>query len=385
MKLKTFKYRLYPNKEQKQFLEKHFGCVRFVYNWALDKKKNQYEQNKNSLSCFDLINELTKLKQQEEYKWLNEVNSQSLQQSIRNLDNAFQKFFREKKGYPKFKSKKNSRKSFQVPQFAKVDFENNYLTIPKIPEIKSVFHRKFGGKIKTVTISKTPTNKYYASILVEFDEQLPEPKPIQKETTIGIDLGISSFATLSDGRIIENPKNLKKSLKQLKRLQRQSNRRVVGSNNRKKANLKVAKLHEKITNRRDDFLHKLTYQLTHENQVDTLALETLIVSNMIKNHNLAQAISDVSWSKFNKFLEYKAKWYGKNIIRADRFDPSSRKCSCGFVNTELKLSDRTWIYPMCFSINQRDNLASKNIKDFALESIGLGRPEFTLVENAWHS
>jgi putative transposase len=380
--LKAFKYRIYPNKEQRQLLSKHFGCVRFVYNWALDKKNSAYQKENKSLSCFELANELAKLKKQDEYVWLNEVNSQSLQMSIRNLDNAFTKFFREKKGFPNFKKKKTTQ-SFQCPQHSKVDFENNTLSIVKIPNIKIKLHREFKGDIKTVTISKTSTNKYFASVLVETSDKLPKKPSIKEKTTIGIDLGIKHFATLSNGVKVENPKHLNKSLKKLKKAQRKLSRKEKGSNNRDKARLTVAKLHEKITNQRNDLLHKLTYKLTHDNQVGSIAMEDLNVSGMVKNHHLAQSISDASWSKFVDLLKYKCEWYGKNLIFIGRFEPSSKMCSCGTINNELTLTDREWTCNKCNTKHDRDILASQNIKKFAIQKqnlIGQELSESTLGE-----
>jgi len=375
---KSYKYRIYPNRNQQEILEEHFGCVRFVYNWGLEKKIKAYQKNKKRISCFDLIKELTKLKKKKEFQWLNEVNSQSLQMSLRNLDNAFTAFFRKNNRFPRFKSKKQNKNSFQVPQNLKID---NRLNIPKIPSIKIKLSRQIEGKIKTATISKTPTEKYFTSILVEQDKQLPKKPKINEKTAIGIDLGIKHFATISDGRKIENHKFLDKSLRKLKRQQRCLSRKIKGSNNRTKQKLKVALLFEKITNQRSDFIHKLTYQLTHENQVNSIATEDLTVQSMLKNHHLAQAISDVSWQEFRRQLEYKCDWYGKNLLIIGRFEPSSKMCSkCGWINQELKLSDRKWTCSKCKTRHDRDILAARNIKHFAL--IPSGRRKSTLVETS---
>ena len=373
---KSYRYRIYPDKEQQELFEKHFGSVRFVYNWGLGKKIKAYQKNKKQISCFDLINELAKLKKKKDFQWLNEVNSQSLQMSLRNLDNAFTSFFRKHNKFPKFKSKKNNKNSFQVPQHLKL---NNKLTIPKIPDIKIKLSRPIEGKIKTATISKTPTNKYFIAILVEENKQLPKKPKITEETTIGIDLGIKHFATISDGRKIENPKYLKQSEAKLKRYQRWLSREKRESNNRIKQRLKVALIQEKITNQRSDFIHKLTYQLTHENQVSSIAIEDLAIKNMVKNHYLAKAIADASWHEFRRQLGYKCDWYGKNLLIIGRFEPSSKICSCGYVNQELKLSDRKWTCPKCKTEHDRDILASQNIKRFAL--IPQGMRKSTLAES----
>jgi len=368
--LKAYKYRLYPNSEQCISLSKNFGCVRWVYNWALSRKIEAYEKEKRSLSFFDLSKELPKLKAAEETKWLAEANAQSLQMALRNLDNAFTRFFREKKGFPKFKSKKSKRQSFQVPQCVKVDFEKRKIILPKIGAVRAKLHRKFDGKIKTVTISKTSSGKYFASVLVETDEK-PLPKPeIKYETAIGVDLGLTHFAILSNGEKIENPKHLQKSLKRLKFLQRRLSRKKAGSKRREKARIRVAKLYERITNQRNDFLHKLSIKLIRENQ--TIALENLSVAGMMQNHRLAQAIGSASWSRFVEFLRYKAEWYGRNIIFIGRFEPSSKLCSvCGFHNSELTLDDRTWICPSCQTEHDRDVNAATNILKIALQSQNL--------------
>ena len=368
--LKAYKYRLNPNIEQRIALSKNMGCVRWVYNWALSRKIEAYQKENRSLSFFDLSKELPKLKAAEETKWLAEANAQSLQMSLRNLDNAFTRFFREKKGFPNFKSKKCRRQSFQIPQNVEVDFEKRKIILPKIGAVRAKLHRKFDGIIKTVTISKTPSGKYYASILVETDEK-PLPKPeIKYETTIGIDLGLTHFAILSNGEKIENPKYLQKSLNRLKFLQRRLLRKKAGSKRRDKARICVAKLHEKITNQRNDFLHKLSIRLIRENQ--TIALETLNVAGMMQNHRLAQSIGSASWSRFVEFLRYKAEWYGRNIVFIGRFEPSSKICSvCGYHNSELTLADRTWICPSCQTEHDRDVNAATNIRKFALQSQNL--------------
>ena len=297
--------------------------------------------------------------------WLLEVNSQSLQMALRNLDNAFTRFFREKKGFPNFKSRKKNNFLFQLPQ--NVSITDGKLHIPKIKDsIKIKLHRPFKGKVKTTTISKNPYGQYFVTLLIESEEDYKKLKPVKNKTTIGIDLGIKEFAVLSNGERIPNPKHSKNKLRRLKKIQRRHSRKVKGSNNRKKHRLKLAHIHLKIKNQRGDFLHKLTYYLTHKNQVNTIVIEDLAVKNMIKNHCLAQSISDVSWGEFRRQLEYKCKWYGKNLITIGRFDPSSKLCpECGQLNQNLKLSDREWICD-CGAKHDRDLLAANNIKNFGL-------------------
>ena len=357
---KAFKYRLYPNQEQEVLLSKHFGHCRFLWNLALETKTYAYLSAKVNYSRFDLQKQLVELKK--ECEWLKEVNSQSLQSVLQNLDLAYKKFFKGS-GFPKFKSK-NNKQSFHIPQNVKVT--NDRLLIPKFRKqgIKINLHRPLEGLIKSATISRTPTGKYFVSILCDTGiECIAKPK-VNKDTTIGIDLGIKDFAVTSDGEVISNPKFLRNSIYRLKVLQRRASKKKKGSQNRKKANKRVALLHEKIKNQRQDFLHKASTKLIRENQ--TIALENLAVKNMVKNHCLAQAISDVSWSEFNRMIEYKAEWYGVNILRIGRFAPSSKTCECGVINKDLKLSDRVWECKSCGRVNERDLLAARNIKKFAL-------------------
>jgi len=373
--LKSYKYRLYPNCEQQKLLSKYFGCIRFIYNQGLATKIKSYEETGKSPSCYELTNCMLKeLKDAEETSWLKEVYSQCLQSSLRNLDSAFSKFFKEHKGFPKFKSKHRSVQGCQFPQNVKVDFDNKRVIFPKIGGIKTVFSRRFKGKVKTTTISKTSTDKYYVSILVDNDKELLNKVKVEENSTIGIDLGIKDFCIVSNGDKISNPKYLKNNLDRIKVLQRRLSRKVKGSQNRKKAVKRLSVLHEYVRNLRNDFLHKLSTKLVRENQ--TICLEDLNVEGMIKNHNLAQSISDVSWSKFVEYLKYKAEWYGKNIVQIGRFEPSSKMCSvCGSIKKDLTLSDREWVCEVCQTKHDRDINASVNIKKFGLSLyLGSGRP-----------
>ena len=354
---KAFKYRIFPNYPQKELIAKHIGSSRFVYNLALETKNTAYLGSKHNFSPFDLIKQLPELKK--ECEWLKEVNIQSLQQSIQNMDIAFKKFFKGA-GFPKFKSKHKGKQSFSIPQ--NVIVENDLLIIPKFKEgINIVLHREIKGTIKSATISVTPTGKYFVSILVDTNIEIPIKEPITESTTIGIDLGIKNFLVTSGGLEIENPKNLQKAQSKLKYVQRK-----YSKNKGKRTKQRLALLHEKVVNKRKDFLHKTSTKLIRENQ--TIALENLNVAGMVKNHNLAQAISDVSWSTFVTMLEYKADWYGKNILRIGRFAPSSKTCSCcGTINKELTLKDREWTCGSCSTVLDRDVNAAINIKSFALK------------------
>lgn len=354
---KAFRYRLYPTNSQKELIHKHCGSVRFIYNLALETKTIAYLGNKVNLSRYDLQKQLVDLKK--EIIWLNEVNSQSLQVALLNLDMAYSKFFKGA-GFPKFK-KRSSGDSFTLPQ--RVRIKDNLLVIPKFKEgIKMSLHRPTKGAIKSATVSVTPTGKYFVSILCDSREEPPTKAPIKESTTIGIDLGIKDFAITSEGEVFENPKYLRKAQSKLKYVQRK-----YSKNKGKRTKQRLALLHEKVVNKRKDFLHKVSTQLIRENQ--TIALETLAVKNMVKNHNLAQAISDVGWSTFVTMLEYKADWYGKNILRIGRFAPSSKTCSnCGSINKELQLKDREWTCSSCGTVLNRDINAACNIKSFAFKN-----------------
>jgi len=356
--LKAFKYKINPTKEQSILLNKHIGASRFVFNLALECKQMAWAGNKINLSCFALHSQLKDLKT--ECEWLKEINSQSLQQSITNLDKAYTAFFKGQNSFPNFKKKSNGG-SFNIPQ--NVLLENGKLIIPKFKKgIDIVLHRPTKGEIRQATISRTPTGKYFVSILCETGEPI-KPKTVVKEnTTVGIDLGIKTFIVASDGKEFDNPKFLRKAQSRLKFVQRK-----YSKHKGKRTKHKLAKLHEKVANQRKDFLHKTSTQLIRDNQ--SVAIEDLAVSNMVKNHKFAQSISDAGWSTFVTMLEYKAEWYGKNILKIGRFEPSSKlHANCGHINKELTLSDREWTCPKCGEVVSRDLNASINIKSFALKN-----------------
>ena len=364
---KAYKYRLYPIDEQKTAIAQHLGCARWIYNYALDKKTKAYTLDKVSLSRFQIQADLPRLKAQPETAWLKEVNSQTLQASLENMDKAFRNFFQQTGGFPRFKSKKDNRQSFQVPASSKVDWTKQTLSIPKIKGIPTVFHRQFEGTIKTVTISKTPMGKYYAAILVDVEQEITEVQPIQASTTIGIDTGIKTLVVSSDGQTFNNAKHLKNSLARLKVLQKRASRKVKGSNNRKKANLKVAHLHEKITNQRITHIHQVTSKLTTNSEIQTICIEDLNVKGMMCNHKLAQSLSDVSLGKFYEILRYKCEWQGINLIQIGRWEASSKTCSkCGCHKADLTLADREYVCNHCSNVMDRDVNAAINIKNFGL-------------------
>lgn len=367
--IKAYKYRLRPNNEQRVFFEKSFGCTRYVYNWALSKRVEAYQQGKERLSCVDLCKMLTNLKKEENKIWLSEVSNECLQQSIRCMDSAFTRFFREKKGFPKFKSKKDNRKSYKAINNVQIDFNLSKIKLPKIGWVKFCKNREFNGKIGTVTVSKTAIGKYYVSVLVDDGNSIPNKPKIEYVNTVGIDVGIKDFAVLSDGSVFGNPKYLENAEARLKTLQRRFARKKKGSNRREAARRKLAVAYEKVRNCRTNFIHQVTSRIIRENQ--TIIIEDLNVQGMLKNYNLAKHIASASWSEFFRQLQYKCEWYGKNLIKIGRFEPSSKMCTCGYVNKDLKLSQREWDCPNCGQHNDRDLLASINIKRFGLQSQNL--------------
>jgi putative transposase len=288
------------------------------------------------------------------------------------MESAFKLFFKGIHEFPKYKSKYRGKQSFHIPQSINIDFKKNKLSIPKFETpIDIVLHRKFIGQIKTSTISRTPTNKYFISVLVDNKKEIPFKKKINANTSIGIDLGIKDFIVTSNGEKINNPKYLSKSLTKLKSLQYSANKKELGSKNRTKANIKVALLYEKISNQRKDFLNKLSLKLISENQ--TICIEDLNVKKMLKKHSFALPISDASWSMFIDMLKYKAEWYGKNIIQIGQFDPSTKLCSnCGRINHTLTLKDREWKCNLCGASHDRDVNAAINVKEFALKKTATG-------------
>lgn len=352
--LKSYKYKINPSEEQIVLLNKHFGSNRFIYNYFLNERKKEYETNKNTINYYDNARSLTELKKQEEYSWLNEINSQSLQDSLKNLETAYKNFFRFKKNFPKFKSK-HAKNSFSVPQSVKLI--KGKLIIPKFKDpINLILHRTFEGTIKSCTISKTPTNEYFVSILVE-----TEHKKFEKTgKTVGIDLGIKDFVITSDGYKYKNNRYTKTYANLLKLHQQHLSRKIKGSNRYQNQKLKVANIYKKITNSRLDNLHKISTELIRK--YDLIILEDLNIKGMIKNHKLAKHIVDTSWSKFVQFLTYKAEWNDKKIVKIDRFFPSSKTCNrCGYINQGLKLDMREWTCPSCKTKLDRDLNASKNI------------------------
>ncbi len=360
--LKAIKLRLYPTMKQKVVLNKHFGSCRFVYNQALNHKIKLYQDSKTSVSKFDMIKWVTEFRKLQEFSWLQEIKCEVLQNVIDPLDRAFQGFFRGG-GFPKFRKKSYSesflsKQGFKVLENKRLIFFGNKINFKCSSRDSKVL---LENKIKQITYSRDNLFQYWASCLIETQEDLTLPK-LDKE--IGIDLGLKTFLVTSENEVVENPKFYRNTEKKIKKLQRVYSRRIKGSNNKEKARIALAKVHKKVSNRRNNFLHEVSRKLVNENQV--IAAETLIVENMIKNHCLAKSIQDVSWSRFMGILEYKSLWYGRELRRIGQWEPSSKTCSCcGWKNKNLELKDRTFICQECGSVKDRDLNAAINILEFS--------------------
>ena len=361
---KAYKFRIYPNDEQKVLFAKTFGCVRLVYNHWLDRKIKQYEEDKTSVTYTVCAKEMVEMKKTEEYAFLKEVDSVSLQQSLRHLDTAFQNFFKQPKtDFPRFKSKKRNKNSYSTVYInGNITISNGYLKLPKIGQVRLKQHRQIPEdyKIKSVTVSQTPSGKYYASILCEYENQV---QTAELKDFLGLDFSMKELYKDSNGNEPCYPRYYRQAEKRLKREQRKLSLMKKGSSNRNKQRIKVAKLHEKVANQRKDFLHKQSRQIA--NAYDCVCIENLDMKAMSQALNFGKSVFDNGWGMFIKFLQYKLEEKGKRLIKVDKFFASSQICSvCGYKNSETKnLSIRAWDCPVCGAHHDRDINAAINIKN----------------------
>lgn len=367
--LKAYKYKIKPNQQQEELLSKFFGCTRFIYNWGLNAKTSAYKENGKAVGYMQLAKELTSLKQQQDHEWLNECTTEALQQSLRCLDKAFTSFFRKKTNYPRFKSKKKSTDSVKFINHVHFDFDNWAVKLPKLGKVRMCMNRTFDQstcKQGTCTVSKDHCGTYWCVITVDDLQPKPTKTKLVKDNAIGVDLGIKDYAILSDGTKFSNPKHLEKAQRKLAHLQKVFARKGKDSKNYERMKIKVAKCYRSITNKRNDFLHKLSTHLVRN--YNTICLEDLNVKGMEQNHHLARAIQGAAWSEFVRQLEYKSEFFGKNVLFIGRFEPSSKLChKCGYVNQNLQLKDREWICPQCGEKLDRDINAAMNIKEIAFD------------------
>ena len=369
---KTYRFRIYPNASQKELLAKHFGCTRFVYNYFLNQRQKQYKEKGESDNYYAQAKVLTELKKQEATSWLKEVNSQTLQFALRNLETAYTNFFQKRAKFPNYHSKKG-KNTFTVPQFATI--EDGKLWLPKFKSGISIrLHREIKGKMGKVSLTKTPTGKYFVSVFTTEEYNTPIE---HTGKSVGVDLGLKDLLITSDGEVFKNNRYTKRYERKLAKAQKHLSRKKKGSSEYENQRLKVARLHEKISNSRADYLHKCSISLVR--RYDTICIEDLNVKGMERNHHIAKSVTDASWGSFVSMLTYKAQWNNKKVVKIDRFFPSSQTCNvCGYINKQTKdLSVREWDCPVCHTHHNRDVNAAINILKLGLNNTSAGTVDYT--------
>ena len=365
--LKAIKIRIYPSQEEIGYINNQLGCCRFVFNNCLAYRKDSYEKEKKTISSSDSIKHIVTLK--ESNIFLKDVHSKVLQQSVRDMNQAYDNFFKLHRGYPKFKSKHDNKQTCRFPKDAIIGINGNRISLIKplknilfkCSRKDEVYLNKNQDKISSITLTKLPSNEFYLSVLID------KPHDVRHvcKDCVGIDLGIKDFVITSDGEVFKSLHFKKSQSNKIKRLQRQLSRKEKGSNNRNKARIKLAKAYKKINDKKQYYLHQVSNTLINENQV--ICMEDLNVNGMLRNHKLAESIQEMNFGEFKRILEYKANWYNRKIVYVDRFYPSSKTChNCGYINKQLKLSDRQWVCPECGNLIERDYNAALNILDEGL-------------------